>query len=140
LDTVLVNTLPCTGRVASNADRDVYIGKDPWGTTFNGLIDEVRIYDRALPQNEIADLFLGKFSGLTAPFPTITHTEPTVRMLTNPLTGPDCLRYIQQNGVRLLSLSGRFITGDDLIKGCPSGVCFIVDDNNNVIQKVILIK
>ncbi|HRG57787.1 MAG TPA: T9SS type A sorting domain-containing protein [Bacteroidia bacterium] len=39
-------------------DSPLVLGKDPWGSsrTFNGLIDEVCIYNRALSQNEIREL------------------------------------------------------------------------------------
>jgi len=45
-----------TGHVKENI-RDVYLGKDPWGTTFDGAIDEVQIFNTALNQTEITDIF-----------------------------------------------------------------------------------
>jgi hypothetical protein len=41
---------------ASNPDRSVVIGKDPWGNAFSGTIDEVNVYGRALTSTEIASI------------------------------------------------------------------------------------
>jgi hypothetical protein len=41
---------------ASNPDRSVVIGKDPWGNAFSGDIDEVNVYGRALTSSEIASI------------------------------------------------------------------------------------
>jgi PKD repeat protein len=57
LDGIAVESAPFTGRVARNVDRAVQIGGDPWGAAFDGQIDEVRIYDKALSGTEIADLY-----------------------------------------------------------------------------------
>jgi hypothetical protein len=57
LDGVEVESLPFTGRVARNVDRAVHLGGDPWGAAFDGLLDEVRIYDKALVEAEIGDLY-----------------------------------------------------------------------------------
>jgi len=39
--------------LAVKPDRDVRVGENPWGTNFHGTLDEVRIYDRALPSGEV---------------------------------------------------------------------------------------
>ena len=46
-----------SGSVAVNPSRKLYIGKNPWGNSFDGTIDEVRIYDRALTSQEILALY-----------------------------------------------------------------------------------
>lgn len=45
-----------TLNTASNPDRSLVIGKDPWGNTFSGDIDEVSLYGRALTSTEIATI------------------------------------------------------------------------------------
>lgn len=42
-----------TGRIKRDASRDIVIGRNPWGNSFEGLMDEIRIYDRALSKDEI---------------------------------------------------------------------------------------
>ena len=44
---------PFSESIATNPARNLYIGKNPWGNNFNGLIDEVKIYDKALTGQEI---------------------------------------------------------------------------------------
>ena len=46
--------------VDSSADRDLLFGKDPWGNTFNGLIDDVVIYNEVLDATEIQNLYTGQ--------------------------------------------------------------------------------
>lgn len=57
LDGASVGSEPFTGKVARNVDRPIHIGGDPWGASWNGLIDEVRIYDKALSEPEIQALY-----------------------------------------------------------------------------------
>lgn len=53
LNGALVSSLAQTGAIGSNAN-DLYIGgNNPYGEYFRGLIDEVRIYNRALTVSEI---------------------------------------------------------------------------------------
>ncbi len=61
------------GGVVCNPDRNIYIGKDPWGSTFKGSIDEIRIYDRALSSAEI----LALATGTSQPAPTGTPVTST---------------------------------------------------------------
>jgi len=55
LDAQVVSSRQFKGRVARRK-TDVYIGKNPWGTCFDGLIDEVRIFDWALDAGQVAEL------------------------------------------------------------------------------------
>ncbi len=49
---------PFSGSIAvSTSTRSLYIGKNPWGNSFNGAIDKVRIYDRGLTGEEILTLY-----------------------------------------------------------------------------------
>jgi len=57
LDGVEVETAQLTGRVARNVDRPIHLGGSPWGAAFDGLLDEVRVYDKALSSAEITDLY-----------------------------------------------------------------------------------
>ncbi|NLV37382.1 MAG: DUF1565 domain-containing protein [Clostridiaceae bacterium] len=45
-----------SGRIKRDASRAVVIGRNPWGKSFNGLMDEIRVYDRALSKEEIQEL------------------------------------------------------------------------------------
>jgi hypothetical protein len=137
LDTVMVSTRACTGRVAVNTDRAVIIGKYPWGNSFNGLIDEVRIYDRALPQSELAGLFRGQFSSMTAP--AVGPRVSTARLTANPLTGPDGLAALQQAGLGLVSISGTKVLDMTSLKDYPNGVYFAVNARNEIVQKIMVI-
>ena len=65
IDGVAVDTVGFSGNIAVNPTRDLYLGKDPWGNSFNGLLDEVRIYNRALSAEEIELLSTGNVSILT---------------------------------------------------------------------------
>ncbi len=46
-----------SGNVVESPTRDVYIGKDPWGNSFDGSIDDVMLYDRALTEQEISNIY-----------------------------------------------------------------------------------
>ena len=58
----------------TGSNANLFIGQDGWNNTFNGTIDEVKIYDRALSADEImADYELDNF--LVPPDPTnLQHT------------------------------------------------------------------
>jgi hypothetical protein len=45
-----------TGRIKRDASRDIVIGRNPWGDSFEGLMDEIRLYDKALSKAEIKQL------------------------------------------------------------------------------------
>lgn len=42
-----------SGRIRRDSSRSVTIGRNPWGDSFEGLMDEIMIYDRALSKDEI---------------------------------------------------------------------------------------
>ncbi|NMA34382.1 MAG: LamG domain-containing protein, partial [Clostridiaceae bacterium] len=48
-----------SGRIGRDASRAVVIGRNPWGDSFEGLMDDFRIYDRALSANEIRTVIGG---------------------------------------------------------------------------------
>jgi hypothetical protein len=107
--------------VASNPNREVIIGKDPWGNSFLGDIDEVRLYRRTLAASEITAL-----AALTGPTPTPTSTlTPTItrtptRTLTStpePVRVADLDLFLPFEG-NLLDLSGDLNSGYWL--GSPS--------------------
>ena len=56
VDGNLVATQPFTNGISIHSDRDLLVGKDPWGNAFNGTLDEVRIYARGLSAAEIQNL------------------------------------------------------------------------------------
>jgi hypothetical protein len=45
-----------TGSVRRDSSRDLIIGRNPWGDSFEGSMDEIRIYDRALSKDEIGQI------------------------------------------------------------------------------------
>ncbi|MFP4661704.1 MAG: immunoglobulin domain-containing protein [Halanaerobiales bacterium] len=49
------NSVLHSGTVGIN-NRKIYIGRDPWGESFDGQIDDFRIYKRALSEEEIMEL------------------------------------------------------------------------------------
>jgi len=70
-----VNTVPLTGTPFANVTTDLIIGDSPgWpGRVFNGIIDEVRVWNIARSSQEIADnqttSFTGNEAGLVAYLP-----------------------------------------------------------------------
>ncbi|NLM28011.1 MAG: LamG domain-containing protein [Clostridiaceae bacterium] len=56
IDGVECSRIECTGKIRRDASRDIVIGRNPWGDSFEGLLDEIRIYDRALSEGEIKQL------------------------------------------------------------------------------------
>jgi len=48
---------PSPGKLGIQRGRDVYIGKYPWGNSFNGDIDSVSIYDYALSASEVRAVY-----------------------------------------------------------------------------------
>lgn len=50
---VLANSVPITGALSSSTNPFVIGGSSVWGEYFQGIIDEVRIYNRGLTQSEI---------------------------------------------------------------------------------------
>jgi len=60
LDGVDTNSLDCSGSITTN-DWDVYIGLNADGMTraWDGLIDDVRVYNYALTQSEVNDIYTG---------------------------------------------------------------------------------
>jgi len=46
-----------SGPINSDPSRPLVIGKDPWGQTFNGDLDEIKIYERALNTTEIQETY-----------------------------------------------------------------------------------
>lgn len=53
LDGIECSRVECTGKIKRDTSRPVVIGRNPWGDSFEGLMDEIRIYDRALSEDEI---------------------------------------------------------------------------------------
>jgi len=56
LDNVLIDQTDCMSSVI-NSSYNLLIGKDVWNQCFNGKIDDIRIYDRALNEQEIIALY-----------------------------------------------------------------------------------
>jgi len=56
IDGVLTNFVDNSRLIATNPNP-ILIGKSGWGEYFKGLIDQLRIYDRALTQAEITELY-----------------------------------------------------------------------------------
>lgn len=56
VDGALIGSVAANGPVAIHQDRDLYIGKNPWGATFDGKLDELKLFNIALSDQQIADL------------------------------------------------------------------------------------
>lgn len=66
-----------TGEISN--DDNLLIGDRPWGSPFDGKIDDVYIYDRALDDSEICQLFMrGLEDGLVAYYPLDEFADTTV--------------------------------------------------------------
>ena len=66
---------PSTGRIATNT-LPLLIGANAI-YYFNGLIDEVSLYNRALSANEVAAIYAAGSNGKCVPTPPIITTQPT---------------------------------------------------------------
>jgi hypothetical protein len=88
-DGAVVGTKPVTGKVAMDASKPVWIGNLPTtaGNGWDGLIDEVKIYDFALTDTEIQTLAGGgHVTGTTPPPPPPSDTTaPIAGEVTAPL-------------------------------------------------------
>jgi hypothetical protein len=72
-----VASVPRTGLIATSSGALHVGGNETWGEYFDGLIDEVRIYDRALPVDEIlADMNTGVTPDSKAPTVTAVTPDP----------------------------------------------------------------
>lgn len=56
LDGKECSRVACSGKINRDAGRAVIIGRNPWGDSLEGLMDEIRIYDRALSEDEIGQI------------------------------------------------------------------------------------
>ena len=56
VDGVSCASAPFTGVIKRDVTKPLVIGRNPWGDSFDGLMDEIRIYDRALTDDEILTL------------------------------------------------------------------------------------
>lgn len=76
-------------KIIGNSDK-LLIGNDGWGNYFNGNIDEIRIYNRALSASEIMDNYNAiAFTPSNPPTPTTTPTSsPTSSMTYTPFPTP----------------------------------------------------
>ena len=79
LNGVLAGSAPATGSIIVSANPLRIGGNSIWGEYFNGRIDEVRIYNRALSVTEIQQ-------DMTRPVNTVDTTPPTVTSV-NPVAG-----------------------------------------------------
>ncbi len=67
VDGILKNTTAATGPLAQAGDEDIIIGKNSaGGDQFNGIIDEVRVYPRALSAEQIKMNYETKYNVLVA--------------------------------------------------------------------------
>jgi hypothetical protein len=62
VDGRLYNTIAAAGPIDATAN-ELYIGKDPWGNSFAGAVDELKIFNRALDSLEVVALYQGGLGG-----------------------------------------------------------------------------
>ena len=97
IDGTLRGTTANAGGVIPNSGRDIWIGGDePWGEYFQGTIDEVRIYNRALNQGEI--------QALLAPGPAQYTLTVNVAGNGSVLKNPDNTQYSPNDNVQLTAV------------------------------------
>jgi len=74
----------CTGKIKRDATRQIVIGRNPWNVSIEGLMDEIRIYDRALSKDEIGQIMKG--TKIVKPSPTPTQKpSPAPTKGSNPI-------------------------------------------------------
>ncbi|MEM4364120.1 MAG: LamG-like jellyroll fold domain-containing protein, partial [Candidatus Diapherotrites archaeon] len=128
---------PATGKIKIDRSRPLQIGLYPWGESFNGLIDEIIIYDKALNQQEINNIITQKtpISG----FYTLTTTKTGTgngTITSNPPginCGNDCTENYQQNTTITLTATPEQNSIFDSWTGACTGtnnVCTITMNNN----------
>ena len=125
LDGKLVSTVENTGEMNINSDP-VYIGSNGSSRYFNGLVDDVQIYDVALSAEEIEDLAESIEIDPGPGDPGPGDPEPAV---------PQFVRGdSDDNG--LLNLTDAFFILNFLFLGGPSPSCFEACDvdNNGILQ------
>lgn len=79
----------CTGKIKRDSSREIVIGRDPWGDSLEGLMDEFRIYDRCLSEEEIKQIMVPDSRNPT-PSPTQTQKQspaPTQSPSPTPVQG-----------------------------------------------------
>jgi len=74
LDGQLVNSTPANGSIVAST-RELWLGRAPWGEGMNGTLDEVRIYNRALSEDEIRADMMTSIDDVTPP--TVTTVVPS---------------------------------------------------------------
>jgi hypothetical protein len=89
IDGIECSRTECTGKIKSDSSRSIMIGRDPWGDSFEGLMDEIRIYDRALSEDEIGQIMEGEKEVMPSPTPTsVPSPTPTQGPSPTPTQGP----------------------------------------------------
>jgi hypothetical protein len=56
IDGVLCGTSQFSGKIVRDSTSPLAIGRNPWGESLEGLMDEIRIYDKALSADEVLAL------------------------------------------------------------------------------------
>jgi Concanavalin A-like lectin/glucanases superfamily/Galactose oxidase-like, Early set domain/Bacterial Ig domain/Glyoxal oxidase N-terminus/Galactose oxidase, central domain len=96
-----VATLPLTGAAAISTGALRIGGNSVWAEWFSGLIDEVRIYNRAITPTEIQSDMVTPIGAGTPPPPPPTTTAPPDASAIGRWTGPVELGMVAVNMVQL---------------------------------------
>jgi hypothetical protein len=88
--------IECKGRIKRDSSRAIIIGRNPWRDSFEGLMDEVRIYDRALSSDEIGQIMK---SGHLSAINDKALPEAIIRVWTQKLY-PGCLEIFLEKKSR----------------------------------------
>lgn len=88
IDGIESSRTACTSIIKRDSSREIVIGRDPWGDSLEGLMDEFRIYDRCLSEKEIKLIMVPTPSPTSSPEPTPTQkpvggSEPTGNLITS---------------------------------------------------------
>ncbi|NLN64672.1 MAG: DUF1565 domain-containing protein [Clostridiaceae bacterium] len=80
----------CTGKIKRDTTRRIDIGRNPWNVSIEGLMDEIRIYDRALSKEEIEKIMEGTSQVTPSPTPTQSPSPtPTKKPSPTPTKKPN---------------------------------------------------
>lgn len=141
---ILVNT--CNSGTPSNTLSDLFFGAISVGpqSYFSGLIDDIRIYDRALNTTEIDSLF-NEPNPITTGITDIYSNKNSITIYPNPTN--NTINFSIQTNVQLTNATGQIIADRKNVitldlSDQPKGIYFLIltDNNGQVTQRSKIVK
>ncbi|MFZ0447939.1 MAG: LamG domain-containing protein, partial [Desulfatiglandaceae bacterium] len=137
------NGLPVSvnyAQIPRTSDDPLTIGGTDWGNYFDGMIDEVMLFNKALPADSATETSVKTIYELTRPTCSGSCYTPPIaeyRMDNFPWTGAAAGEVVDSgsggsNGIAAAEGSGTIPTQTDPLSGkvCRAGIFTRVDDNN----------